>query len=56
MSRSLLAALVAAIAALLPAAAWAQDGPTLSFDKPCNSPGDRMTFTGAASRPAAPSS
>lgn len=51
MSRSLLAALVAALAALTPAAAWAQDGPTLSFDKPCYSPGDDMKYTGAGYTP-----
>ena len=54
MSRSLLAALVAASVAIMPAAAWAQDGPTLSFDKPCYSPGDRMTFTGAGFTPGGP--
>ena len=47
MPRSLLAALVAALAAIMPAAAWAQDGPTLTFDQPCYSPGDTMTFSGA---------
>jgi hypothetical protein len=46
MSRFLLAALVAAIAAITPAAARAQDGPSLTFDRPCYSPGDRMTFSG----------
>ena len=54
MPRSLLAALVAAlaaIAAVMPAAAWAQAAPTLTFDKPCYSPGDRMTFSGAGFMP-----
>ena len=57
MPRSLLAALVAALAAIMPAAAWAQSfaqgAPTLTFDKPCYSPGDRMTFTGAGFLPGA---
>ena len=51
MSRSLLAAVVAAFAALMPAAAWAQAGPTLTFDQPCYSPGDTMTFSGTGFTP-----
>jgi hypothetical protein len=47
MPRSLLAGLVAAVAAIMPAAAWAQDGPTLTFDQPCYSAGDSMEYTGA---------
>jgi hypothetical protein len=51
MSRSLLAAVVAACAAITPAAAWAQDRPTLAFDKPCYSAGDPVGFTGAGYSP-----
>ena len=51
MLRSLLAVLVVALAAIAPAAARAQDGPTLSFDMPCYSPGDRMEFSGAGYTP-----
>lgn len=51
MPRSLLAALVAALAAIMPAAASAQDGPTLTFDKPCYSPGDRIVLTGTGFAP-----
>jgi len=51
MSRSLLAALVAAVAVSIPAAASAQRGPTLAFDQPCYSPGDRMGFDGAGYTP-----
>jgi hypothetical protein len=51
MSRSLLAALVAALAAIMPAAAWAQDGPSLSFDKPCYTQGDDMQYSGAGYTP-----
>ena len=51
MSRSLLAAVVAACAAIMPAAAWAQDGPTLEFDRPCYSDGDPVGFTGAGYTP-----
>ncbi len=51
MSRSLLAAVVAAFAALMPAAAWAQAAPTLTFDQPCYSPGDTMTFAGTGFTP-----
>jgi hypothetical protein len=51
MSRSLLAGLVAALAAVMPAAAWAQDGPTLKFDKPCYAEGDPMAYTGAGYTP-----
>jgi hypothetical protein len=51
MPRSLLAGLVAVVAAIMPAAAWAQDGPTLTFDQPCYSPGDTMTFSGAGYTP-----
>jgi hypothetical protein len=47
MSRSLLAALVAALVAIVPAAARAQDGPTLTFDKPCYAEGDPMAYSGA---------
>ena len=47
MSRSLLAALVAAFVAIVPAAARAQDGPTLTFDKPCYAEGDPMAYSGA---------
>ena len=51
MSRSLLAAVVAACAAIMPAAAWAQENPTLAFDKPCYSAGDPVGFTGAGYSP-----
>jgi len=51
MSRSLLAALVAASVAIVPAAARAQDGPTLSFDKPCYAKGDPMEYSGAGFTP-----
>jgi hypothetical protein len=54
MSRSLLAALVAALVAIVPAAARAQDGPTLTFDKPCYAPGDTMAFTGSGYTPNGP--
>lgn len=54
MSRSLLAALVAAFLAIVPAAARAQDGPTLTFDKPCYAPGDTMAFTGSGYTPSGP--
>jgi hypothetical protein len=54
MSRSLLAALVAALVAIVPAAARAQDGPTLTFDKRCYAPGDTMTFTGSGYTPSGP--
>jgi hypothetical protein len=46
MPRSLLAGLVAVVAAIAPAAARAQDAPTLTFDHACYSPGDTMTFSG----------
>ena len=49
MPRSLLAALVAALAAVMPAAAWAQAGPTLDFDKPCYAEDDPMQYSGAGS-------
>ena len=51
MVRSLLAVLVAAMAAIIPTAAWAQEGPTLTFDRPCYSPGDRMVFNGTGFTP-----
>ena len=51
MSRSLLAAVVAALAAIMPAAAWAQDGPTLTFDKPCYAEGDPMEYAGTGYTP-----
>jgi len=51
MSRSLLAAVVAAFAALMPAAAWAQAGPTLTFDKPCYAKGDPMEYSGTGFTP-----
>lgn len=51
MSRSLLAALVAALVAIVPAAARAQDGPTLTFDKPCYAEGDPMAYSGAGFTP-----
>lgn len=51
MSRSLLAALVAAFLAIVPAAARAQDGPTLTFDKPCYAEGDPMAYSGAGFTP-----
>jgi hypothetical protein len=51
MSRSLLAALVAAFVAIVPAAARAQDGPTLTFDKPCYTEGDPMAYSGAGFTP-----
>ena len=51
MSRSLLAALVAAFVAIVPAAARAQDGPTLTFDKPCYAEGDPMAYSGAGFTP-----
>lgn len=54
MSRSLLAALVATFLAIVPAAAWAQDGPSLTFDKPCYAPRDTMAFTGAGYTPSGP--
>jgi hypothetical protein len=54
MPRSLLAALVAAFLAIVPAAARAQDGPTLTFDKPCYAPGDTMAFTGSGYTPNGP--
>jgi hypothetical protein len=50
MSRSLLAGLVAVLAALLPAAV-AHAAPTLTFDRPCYSPGDRIGFTGTGFTP-----
>ena len=50
MPRSLLAAVVAALAALTPAAA-AHAAPTLSFDKPCYSAGDTMSFSGTGYTP-----
>jgi hypothetical protein len=51
MSRSLLAVLVAALAAVMPTAAWAQAGPTLTFDKPCYAEGDEMEYSGAGFTP-----
>ena len=51
MSRSLPAALVTAVAAMTPAAAWAQDGPTLAFDKPCYAKGDPMEYSGSGYAP-----
>jgi hypothetical protein len=51
MSRSLLAALVAAFLAIVPAAARAQDGPNLTFDKPCYAEGDPMAYSGAGFTP-----
>ena len=51
MARSLLAAVVAALAAIMPAAAWAQDGPTLTFDKPCYAKGDPMEYSGTGFTP-----
>jgi hypothetical protein len=51
MPRSLLAVLVAALAAIVPAHAWAQDGPTLTFDKPCYAEGDSMVYSGAGYTP-----
>jgi hypothetical protein len=51
MSRSLLAALVAAFVAIVPAAARAQDGPTLTFDKPCYAEGDPMAYSGGGFTP-----
>ena len=51
MSRSLLAALVAVLVAIVPAAARAQDGPTLTFDKPCYAEGDPMAYSGAGFTP-----
>jgi hypothetical protein len=51
MSRSLLAALVAALVAIVPAAARAQDGPTLTFDKPCYAEADPMAYSGAGFTP-----
>jgi hypothetical protein len=51
MSRSLLAALVAASVAIVPAAARAQDGPSLTFDKPCYAEGDPMAYSGAGFTP-----
>ena len=50
MPRSLLAGLVAVLAALLPAAV-AHAAPTLTFDQSCYSPGDAMTFSGAGYTP-----
>jgi hypothetical protein len=52
MLRSLLAAVVTALAVMVPAAAWAQaPQPTLSFDQPCYSAGDTMGFSGAGYTP-----
>ena len=51
MSRSLLAAVVAALAAIMPAAAWAQAGPTLTLDKPCYAEGDPMKYAGTGYTP-----
>ena len=51
MSRSLPTAIVTAVAAMTPATAWAQDGPTLTFDRPCYSPGDTMRFSGTGYTP-----
>ncbi len=51
MPRSLLAAVVAALAAVMPAAAWAQAGPTLDFDKPCYAEDDPMQYSGAGFTP-----
>jgi hypothetical protein len=50
MSRSLLVAVVAALAVVAPAAA-AQAAPTLSFDQPCYSEGDTMVFSGSGYTP-----
>jgi hypothetical protein len=50
MPRSLLAAAVAALAVLAPAAV-AHAAPTLSFDQPCYSPGDGMGFSGSGYTP-----
>jgi hypothetical protein len=50
MPRSLLAAVVAALAVLAPAAV-AHAAPTLSFDQPCYSPGDGMGFSGSGYTP-----
>jgi hypothetical protein len=50
MPRSLLAALVAAVAMAIPAAA-AQAAPSLSFDQPCYAEGDPMTYSGAGYTP-----
>jgi hypothetical protein len=56
MSRSMLAAVVAAFAAIAPAAALAQGGqsPTLTFDQPCYSPGDQMAYSGSGYTPGGP--
>jgi len=54
MSRSLLAGLVAVLAAIMPAAAWAQAGPTLTFDRECYAEGDQMGFSGAGFTPGGP--
>jgi len=51
MPRSLLAVLVAALAAAVPAAARAQDGPTLTFDKECYAAGDPMNYSGTGYTP-----
>jgi hypothetical protein len=51
MPRSLLAALVAALAATMPAAAWAQGAPTLTFDKPCYAKDDPMEYSGTGYTP-----
>jgi len=50
MPRSLLAVALAVLAVLTPAAI-AQAAPTLSFDQPCYSPGDDMTFSGTGYTP-----
>src|SRR5215217_1350235 len=50
MSRSLLAALLAAAAVSIPAAA-AQAAPTLSFDQDCYAEGDPMTYSGTGYTP-----
>jgi len=52
MPRSVLAVVVAALAVTIPAAAWGQGPkPTLTFDQPCYSPGDRMGFSGTGYTP-----
>jgi len=51
MTRSVLALVVTAVTVAIPAAASAQAPTTLSFDQPCYSPGDRMTFSGTGYTP-----
>lgn len=51
MSRSLLVAMLAAVAALMPAAARAQAGPTLTFNQSCYTETDSMVYSGTGYTP-----